>query len=559
MAANAGRRAKDAAEVSASKDGAAISPVVLFAGSNQDNCGNCNLGGELLCCETCPQAFHFLCAEPPVDPENIPDEAWYCSRCRPRTVTTTMEVKEPFKSIAERYLRSNPLEFKPPARVIQKYESLVTKNKKRRSMGKESTTCFSCSRGTQLVNRMQCSQCPLVYHIDCLKEPGLAAEPVNFNGAPWLCPNHAEHHLARRKRPRISQRGQNSEVLTAAPDSMKLDFIKKIHKERKVDVERTIAEGAQATALESEQKQFLGGILAFQQEWWEQQWNNRAVPAVLGPKIQGSEVPMEDAQALAQNIDDMTDAQRRSALLKLRQLLRDGARADDVTRHETGMAQMAASASGRGTAAAAAAAKASRVPPGPQPPPVEGCIATLRSTKTGEVFIVTRDPFLIGTSRPDPLTVASKKTSEAAAAAAAGAAAEGGAVVAEAGAGAGAGAAADSSGGGEGAGAAASLVLDLDLELELAVKEADEHHATIFYDDAQDRLEFLNHSEIHAVWVDGLACTAKQKESRILGQHNVIEIAGLSLVFDRTSTSAVVHAKAAGKLGGRGGTAATNT
>lgn len=268
---------------------------------------------------------------------------------------------------------------------------------------------------------------------------------------------------------------------------------------------------------------------------------------------------MEDAQALAQNIDDMTDAQRRSALLKLRQLLRDGARADDVTRHETGMAQMAASASGRGTAAAAAAAKASRVPPGPQPPPVEGCIATLRSTKTGEVFIVTRDPFLIGTSRPDPLTVASKKTSEAAAAAAAGAAAEGGAAVAEAGAGAGAGAAADSSGGGEGAGAAASLVLDLDLELELAVKEADEHHATIFYDDAQDRLEFLNHSEIHAVWVDGLACTAKQKESRILGQHNVIEIAGLSLVFDRTSTSAVVHAKAAGKLGGRGGTAATNT
>ena len=57
----------------------------------------------------------------------------------------------------------------------------------------------------------------------------MIAEPVNFNGAPWLCPNHAEHHMARRKRPRISQRGQNSEVLTAAPDTMKLDFIKKMY------------------------------------------------------------------------------------------------------------------------------------------------------------------------------------------------------------------------------------------------------------------------------------------------------------------------------------------
>ena len=281
---------------------------------------------------------------------------------------------------------------------------------------------------------------------------------------------------------------------------------------------------------------------------------------------------MEDALALAQDVDEMTDAQRRAAVLQLRKLLRDGVRSDDVSRHEQGMAQLKMSGGG------AAAKSSTKPPPKPLAPLIEGCVATLRSTKTGEVFIVTREPqvkkssipclrrpysrvhgaggvftvspifiyiftsfmltcvptrwypwcwhvrnhtpytdgwtrFMIGTSRPSSNT---RKAVQAP-----------GVPVG------------DGGGGAEGAGAAETVAqppveLDLDLEREMAVKEAEEHHATIFYDDAKDQLEFLNHSENHAVWVDGVACTAKQKESRILGQHNVIEIAGQSFLKYRS-------------------------
>lgn len=29
---------------------------------NEEVCGACMMGGELMCCENCPAAFHFLCA-----------------------------------------------------------------------------------------------------------------------------------------------------------------------------------------------------------------------------------------------------------------------------------------------------------------------------------------------------------------------------------------------------------------------------------------------------------------------------------------------------------------
>jgi hypothetical protein len=374
--------------------------------------------------------------------------------------------------------------------VIKKFESFVAKSKKRQKAGKDDTTCFSCSRGTKLVNMMKCSQCPLVYHIDCLKQPGLAAEPVNFNGAPWLCPNHAEHHMARRKRPRISERGQNSELLTAEPEGMKLDFIKKVHKERAVVVERITASGEAAKALASEQEQFLGGVLAFQQEWWERQWNDRSAPGVMGPAVKAPEVDIEDALAMGQDVNEMSEAQQRAAVLKLRKIIRDGARFEAVSRHETAAAGLVGS--GTGTAKRGAGAGAGESEPFP------GCVATLRNTKSGEVYVITKKPFMIGSSRPAKGKVNASD-----------------------------------------AGMEAVVVpLDLDLEKELALKEADAHHATIFYDEEKKQIEFLNHSNDHPVWVDGNQCTAKQKESRVLGIHNILDIAGLTLVFDRTPTPA---------------------
>ena len=42
-------------------------------------CRKCKEGGELLCCDSCPNAYHLRCIEPPLD--EYPDHEWTCPRC----------------------------------------------------------------------------------------------------------------------------------------------------------------------------------------------------------------------------------------------------------------------------------------------------------------------------------------------------------------------------------------------------------------------------------------------------------------------------------------------
>merc|ERR1719193_1925185 len=42
-------------------------------------CRSCKEGGELLCCDSCPNSYHLRCVEPPL--EQIPDGEWTCHRC----------------------------------------------------------------------------------------------------------------------------------------------------------------------------------------------------------------------------------------------------------------------------------------------------------------------------------------------------------------------------------------------------------------------------------------------------------------------------------------------
>ncbi|TMW60247.1 hypothetical protein Poli38472_000289 [Pythium oligandrum] len=44
-------------------------------------CSVCKLGGELLCCDGCPRAFHTGC----IGLEAIPDDEWFCSECNLQT------------------------------------------------------------------------------------------------------------------------------------------------------------------------------------------------------------------------------------------------------------------------------------------------------------------------------------------------------------------------------------------------------------------------------------------------------------------------------------------
>ncbi|KAM6918220.1 autoimmune regulator [Xenentodon cancila] len=48
--------------------------------SNDDECAVCKDGGELICCDGCPQAFHLMCLDPPIT--SIPNGSWRCEGCR---------------------------------------------------------------------------------------------------------------------------------------------------------------------------------------------------------------------------------------------------------------------------------------------------------------------------------------------------------------------------------------------------------------------------------------------------------------------------------------------
>ncbi|XP_071347960.1 autoimmune regulator [Trachinotus anak] len=46
---------------------------------NDDECAVCKDGGELICCDGCPRAFHLTCLDPPLT--SIPSGSWQCERC----------------------------------------------------------------------------------------------------------------------------------------------------------------------------------------------------------------------------------------------------------------------------------------------------------------------------------------------------------------------------------------------------------------------------------------------------------------------------------------------
>ncbi|XP_034558073.1 autoimmune regulator [Notolabrus celidotus] len=46
---------------------------------NDDECAVCKDGGELICCDGCPQAFHLTCLHPPLT--SIPSGPWQCEYC----------------------------------------------------------------------------------------------------------------------------------------------------------------------------------------------------------------------------------------------------------------------------------------------------------------------------------------------------------------------------------------------------------------------------------------------------------------------------------------------
>ncbi|KAF3338684.1 Protein CHROMATIN REMODELING 4 [Carex littledalei] len=42
-------------------------------------CEECNIGGQLLCCDSCPRTYHLKCLNPPL--KRVPEGKWHCPIC----------------------------------------------------------------------------------------------------------------------------------------------------------------------------------------------------------------------------------------------------------------------------------------------------------------------------------------------------------------------------------------------------------------------------------------------------------------------------------------------
>lgn len=62
--------------------------------TNHDTCDSCREGGDLLCCDHCPAAFHLQCCNPPLSEEMLPPGEWMCHRCNVRKKKREQKVEQ---------------------------------------------------------------------------------------------------------------------------------------------------------------------------------------------------------------------------------------------------------------------------------------------------------------------------------------------------------------------------------------------------------------------------------------------------------------------------------
>lgn len=194
--------------------------------NNSDECHECGKGGNLLCCDTCVNSYHFTCLKPPLDPKNPPQGEWHCPKCSIRNSFSTLlahsnhykktefqlpdDIKTHFAGVDEgivfdedyarnpkhqRYYKSAPHlpRLTKPPRQTDKEKAIATSYTNPNLLRDVDSTgatirCSKCGH-TSFGGRpiITCDYCPCRFHLDCL-DPPRAVPPNPKIG--WMCPNH---------------------------------------------------------------------------------------------------------------------------------------------------------------------------------------------------------------------------------------------------------------------------------------------------------------------------------------------------------------------------------
>ncbi|MBA0848245.1 hypothetical protein Goshw_030137 [Gossypium schwendimanii] len=181
---------------------------------NDDLCSICLDGGNLLCCDTCPRAFHIECISLP----RIPTGTWHCRYCQ-NTFQNEKFVQHNANALAAgRVAGIDPIEqiTKRCIRIIRTPEAEVP------------SVCVLC-RGHDFSKSgfgprtvILCDQCEREYHVGCLRDHNIDDLKELPKGKWFCCTDCNRIHSALQK---LVIRGEEQ-----LPDSS-LDVVKKKHVE----------------------------------------------------------------------------------------------------------------------------------------------------------------------------------------------------------------------------------------------------------------------------------------------------------------------------------------
>ncbi|KAI4334319.1 hypothetical protein L6164_019029 [Bauhinia variegata] len=142
---------------------------------NDDLCSICSDGGDLLCCEGCPRAFHIDC----VPLAGIPTGTWYCKYCQ-NLFQKDKYVEHNVNAVAAgRIAGIDPLE-----QINQRCIRIVNNPKDQGGCSLCRSHAFSKNFGPGTV--IICDQCEREYHVGCLKDHNMQ----NLEELPegnWFC------------------------------------------------------------------------------------------------------------------------------------------------------------------------------------------------------------------------------------------------------------------------------------------------------------------------------------------------------------------------------------
>ncbi|KAF1762122.1 hypothetical protein GCK72_010384 [Caenorhabditis remanei] len=198
-------------------------------------CGLCSIGGDILCCETCPASFHLSCIG--IEASEVPDGAFHCHRCTslpkdvqlfaPETCTSTTPQhrvgyefyrnweairwqykrlkKEPTKPVQgpltemdsidntfpDCHLKNaltliNSLNYSFPSRYTDAVKKYPDDSMEVKRSYKAGETCVQCELQDDWSPMLLCDFCEQPWHQKCVYPPMITMPKRNY----WMCPRH---------------------------------------------------------------------------------------------------------------------------------------------------------------------------------------------------------------------------------------------------------------------------------------------------------------------------------------------------------------------------------